>query len=1106
MQVQDAAFLLPRHPRKRRNAGFALVVALALLTVMLLLVTTLATMTAVETSLTSNARAVQKARANAMLGFKDALGRIQELAGPDRRASAAASMLFDNQADADAADKQHWVGVWDSASWDPQDPASRDFLGWLVSAPDNARDEEADADTPYAGGTPRVRLARDLNDDPPEAIVEAPLVDVPGGEGAFAWWAADESLKARINLDDPYQRDNARTATALEEKVRFFLPQTFGLEALDALSGVDVWTGQRWGQWDRLIERDSLRVASGFTGLAPLLDNTGGAFHHFTTTSQGVLADSQRGGLRKNLSWALFDDTTFGSTLADSRIVETDDISGPYIASDFYTARWEVLRDYFLLPDRLSGLRNSNPGISTDPPAGRAGGALEAGDTDSYYRFGQNAPDKDGLANVAARLTPGDTDDAIEPTLNAPGPVIARIGFFYRVSAENNPAAAPGDYLVYLEIIPRVTIWNPYNVPLRLDENSQLNFRLRAKPFISLKVNNGTDIGGTTDSMLADATGQNLRDRFEFRVSPSSLADEDRTLAPGELRAFGLRNSLDAGNIGTGGSNQVIQELQPYLDADASIRFERTVPTNTSVQASDRLFMSWNPFSAYHPGGNQFADLFFRMGSGGNQYQMQQVDNFKLVPFSSVPEQWAFVGILANNLASVRAELGGYDIRLRHAAEDPGEGVAVLANYNPRAFHMSGVMSDFDGGMQPANWDIGITALEPFYSDTVSTPNGELLRDNWGSSIETFGQENVALYDLPRDYPVSLGEFAHAHTSFYGNQPAHPIGNSYANPHLDRELVTGESGGYTQVDLSWLLNNALWDRYFLSSQELGSTTGDIDRLPNPRLKLRTAPMPRSGLQSFDEAAERLTIDGPFNVNSTSVEAWKALLASLDDPDIRAFNLNTGTGSDLPSLENPLFRFSRPLEGTQEDEWYRGYYELGENTPADDPLDELARQIVEEVRERGPFLNLSDFVNRRLTGDASGRAGALQAAIDDAGINSDFISDYALEPANANFPFPPNAPDNQGAGMTGYLTQADLLNALGPVITTRGDTFEVRTYGEYRDPLTNEVVSKAWIRATVQRVPDEVVETAALPAPANTYENASRKFQVVSFRWLDEDEL
>ena len=51
---------------------------------------------------------------------------------------------------------------------------------------------------------------------------------------------------------------------------------------------------------------------------------------------------------------------------------------------------------------------------------------------------------------------------------------------------------------------------------------------------------------------------------------------------------------------------------------------------------------------------------------------------------------------------------------------------------------------------------------------------------------------------------------------------------------------------------------------------------------------------------------------------------------------------------------------------------------------DAEIDKLADNIVIEVRRRGPFMSIADFVNRRLTNQATGLKGPLQAAIDASG--------------------------------------------------------------------------------------------------------------------------
>jgi hypothetical protein len=98
---------------------------------------------------------------------------------------------------------------------------------------------------------------------------------------------------------------------------------------------------------------------------------------------------------------------------------------------------------------------------------------------------------------------------------------------------------------------------------------------------------------------------------------------------------------------------------------------------------------------------------------------------------------------------------------------------------------------------------------------------------------------------------------------------------------------------------------------------------------------------------------------------------------------------------------------------------------------------------------------------------------------------------------------------RSTGIPGWLTQADMLQVIGPSIATRSDTFKIRAYGETLDAAGN-VVAKAWCEAIVQRLPGYVdstnepsVRSTNLSATNTTF---GRKFNVVSFRWLSSNEI
>jgi hypothetical protein len=235
-----------------------------------------------------------------------------------------------------------------------------------------------------------------------------------------------------------------------------------------------------------------------------------------------------------------------------------------------------------------------------------------------------------------------------------------------------------------------------------------------------------------------------------------------------------------------------------------------------------------------------------------------------------------------------------------------------------------------------------------------------------------------------------------------------------------------------------------------------------------------------------------------------------------------------TGVAMPSMSMPNGGAipgagvdGNKIDNAKTNEW-NGYRELTEPQ-----LQTLAEKIVEEVRDRGPFLSMSEFVNRQV-GPSGPRtlSGALEAAITKAEIN---------EKANAAFPttylsqVPITATDvadtklyayktadattgNPAAGAPGWLSQGDLLRILEPSATVRGDTFVIRTYGEAQD-AGGKITARAYAEAVVQRVPEYVdpsdrpsINAATDPAAKAANLKYGRRFHIVSFRWMSKDEI
>ena len=120
---------------------------------------------------------------------------------------------------------------------------------------------------------------------------------------------------------------------------------------------------------------------------------------------------------------------------------------------------------------------------------------------------------------------------------------------------------------------------------------------------------------------------------------------------------------------------------------------------------------------------------------------------------------------------------------------------------------------------------------------------------------------------------------------------------------------------------------------------------------------------------------------------------------------------------------------------------------------------------------------------------------------------------------AEYPNPKAATGSRYAGIPGYVMQSDLLQGIGGSLSVRGDTFLIRAYGESLTP-DGKVAAATWCEAVVQRMPEYVDPSDAadkkmriageLPGASLDLEALNqtfgRRFNVVSFRWLNKDEI
>ncbi|MBC2602937.1 hypothetical protein, partial [Puniceicoccus vermicola] len=444
------------------------------------------------------------------------------------------------------------------------------------------------------------------------------------------------------------------------------------------------------------------------------------------------------------------------------------------------------------------------------------------------------------------------------------------------------------------------------------------------------------------------------------------------------------------------------------------------------------------------------------------------------------------------------------EMRLR-TTKEPGESVPLLAAANVRAMWCNprwdyGISSSTDSPILAA---YSIENEGETYEPRVQMKPGNNGRgySYWGSGNgPADGYDRVILFDVPRVDLVSLGQLQHANAGRFSYEPSYIVGNSYPNPRikpldqwrasvtdqfsgfdtgLDEDENWGISGSFNLYDASYLVNEHLWDSFiFTTIPQVADNYGETGiepsfeellsgeaSLPNPRFKpytpgdsqftaevLQDVGDEESG--SFFHNAGHLMVEGMFNVNSTSVDAWEAFLSGTHKLPVQKLTENGQIADFWSSSEIEGVRFPRVqmvMDNTSPEspagEGNDSFW-IGFRTLKQEEVRRLAEEIVVEVRKRGPFLSLGDFVNRKLEDGELGEAGALQAAIDRT-INISIDGDIAEEATNPSVP----GQMSQAAGFPGYLQQGDILQALSPYMTVRSDTFTVRVYGDRVSPVT-----------------------------------------------------
>ena len=415
-----------------------------------------------------------------------------------------------------------------------------------------------------------------------------------------------------------------------------------------------------------------------------------------------------------------------------------------------------------------------------------------------------------------------------------------------------------------------------------------------------------------------------------------------------------------------------------------------------------------------------------------------------------------------------------------------------------------------------------------------------------GTSVNSLeGLSHWSIWELPTQPLVSIGELQHFDLNF--NNPEAPrVSNAIGNSHATYQMSSDSVGSGASLDHSYVSNHLFFDDWFISSitpRTSDYSSAEITSLEDVYENHLTGNNPLSNASyipkvylsatnaankvsedlndnlSWRNIASELKVKGMFNINSTSIPAWTALLKHQRDAQVPEITHSDGSW-DISAISSSGHPVSRTSIASDPNASSSGTEESARHViMTDAQIEALAEEIVSEVKLRGPFLSLSEFANRQLTSDVSlALAGTIESALISlstmgaaenpfASIQSVFDETAQAPPTAA---FPEAAVGNTAYGTPGWIRQADILKSIAPIITARDDTFTIRTYGSSTDPVTGEVIAEAWCEALIQRDSEYVdsidESTEYLDLQSETNMKLGRKFKLVNFRWLSKDEI
>jgi hypothetical protein len=1058
----------------KRQSGFALVVALSLMAFVLMLILSMSLLVQVETTNASRSLDQLRAKEAARLALMMAIGDLQKHAGPDQRVTARAEILGDSVQNGE----RYWTGVWDTENPDNQ-PV------WLVSGLNT---------DPTAPSTESLNLLGASSVDItstnyPEQYVSAPIIKVNGRNNEtvqeIAWWISDEGVKASVGTlplnsrTKPNFLDDAETAaTELQ------IANTQGLEELftnyDRFDPADAMTQSRISSSRDLLFQNSFLDEDG------KLDLSGdeAPVHSLNTGSYGVLAN------------------TLPSAEAEAGLMQ----------------------DLSLYPGLLG------PGLEEYLQLGETNETQLSGVGVSGLRL--FSPIK-GTGSLGS-LNDGDIALPILPILSN-----FMVGFTIRQNAKNDPN-------LYLRMVFFCELWNPYTHTILTTKSTnalEIQLEITGLPKVDVEKNvyfienNGDlELVNSMDAVvdLQDVLGDQSVQDNPLIIRLKNTANEE--WIPGRTKNWtGITNT----NQTTGSS--------PYSSTETVSKWwnlnSRKLGGTTGIDTGQDI--------AIHSESDTSHEVLVKHSSVDTSEL--DITVYLYDPVSDSKEQIARYG-----KATYEPVNTGNGFDYKHKDITFGYHISMREAYisnNDRKFFRGRWLHDddprnpspdFTNEWQKDNDPIADTG-SPYIPviDAISplgTPEPQAInQQNSAINFITFRRlldrsspsfnklwQDAPLFELPRERVLSLASLQHI---YIHNERPFQVGNSWAADGKKNEL-------------EW------FDRYYFSGISRGDVAADYDQkrgLPNPGLityKLENTGTSISDWQTENadnegasrKPAENLMVANRFNLNSTSVAAWKSILGSLRLDSWSYLDYPEDDTSDLSSLttrtesrEGTFARFSNSLQETYEapaspPTWYyngntenvapSAFYRHGARRFDSTDIECLAKEIVRQLKlKRTPFVSMKDFLSVEEGKQTSLLENVIKIVLAPTAasrIESPNTSPYIKTSNSGRQQWfhkwetlgerdPNEVAIEIDHFSPGFLTQADIMTAIGPMLSPRSDTFKIRARGESLG-TQGETVGVATIEATIQRMP-EPVDPANDPAVAT-----NRQFKLLSINWLAENEI